>query len=97
MQNKLLIQHLYRQYGESAKNDYLYETAVFTDTELTVHYTIVYRKFVWGIPTSEAIQISVNLKGDIVGVNAKSLGLFSGSETELKKEELENAISAILM
>lgn len=30
-------------YGEEVKNEYTYEDTVYTDTELTVQYTVVYR------------------------------------------------------
>ena len=82
-------------YGETAKQEYAYETAVFTDTRLGTHYTVVYRKFVWDVPTNDSIQITVNMNGDIIGVNAKHFGMFSSSESQVSSEELQNAISVI--
>ena len=82
-------------YGESAVQEYAYETAVFTDTKLETHYTVVYRKFVWDIPTNDAIQITVNMHGDVIGIHAKNLGIFSSAEMQVSSEELQNAISVI--
>lgn len=82
-------------YGETTKQEYSYETAVFTDTRLGTHYTVVYRKFVWDVPTNDSIQITVNMNGEIIGVNAKHFGMFSSSESQVSSEELQNAISVI--
>lgn len=82
-------------YGESAQQEYTYETTVYTNSQLMVEYTVVYRKYVWGIPTNDAIQISVNMKGEVVAVNARSLGMFSLAESQIEKKAIEDAISTL--
>ena len=56
---------------------------------------MVYRKYVWGTPTNDAIQISVNRNGEVVGVNAKYLGMYSLAENQIEKEAIANAISKL--
>lgn len=82
-------------YGESAQQEYTYETTVYTNSQLTVQYTVVYRKYVWGMPTNDAIQISVNMKGDVVAINARSLGMFSLAESQIDKKAIDDAISTL--
>lgn len=82
-------------YGEIVQREYAYETTIFTDTDSTVQYTVVYRKYVWGTPTNDAIQISINMKGDIVSINAKHLGMFSLAENQIQKTAITDAISTL--
>lgn len=82
-------------YGDKSKSEYTYEDTVYTDSELVVQYTVVYRKYVWGTPTNDTIQISVNMKGDVVGVNAKSMGMFSLAEEQLSKDSISDALSML--
>lgn len=60
-----------------------------------MQYTVVYRKYVWGTPTNDTIQISVNMKGDVAGVNAKSMGMFSLAEEQLSKDSISDALSML--
>lgn len=82
-------------YGETVQQAYTYEQTIYTDTELAVQYTVVYRKYVWGTPTNDAIQISVNRNGEVVGVNAKYLGMYSLAENQIEKEAIADAISKL--
>lgn len=82
-------------YGELAQQEYVYESTLNTATQQKVGYCVVYRKYVWGVRSEDSIQISVNLKGDIVSINAKSLGMFSLAESQITKEEIDNAITAL--
>ena len=82
-------------YGETAQLEYAYETTIFTDNDSTVQYTVVYRKYVWGTPTNDAIQISINMKGDIVSINALNLGMFSLAENQIQKTAITDAISTL--
>ena len=82
-------------YGENAQQEYVYEQTIYTDTELAVQYTVVYRKYVWGTPTNDAIQISVNMNGEVVGVNAKYLGMYSLAENQIEKEAIADAVSKL--
>ena len=82
-------------YGELAQQEYEYESTLHTDTQQKVGYSVVYRKYVWGVRTNDSIQISVNMKGDIMAINAKSLGMFSLAESQITKEEIDNAIAAL--
>lgn len=81
-------------YGTFTQEEYEYETTVYSDTDF-VRYTIVYRKYVWGVPSKDAIQISVNMNGDVVAINAKYLGLFSFAESQISKEDIDGAISTL--
>ncbi len=71
------------------ENEYEYDTTVRSNTKTTV----VYRKYVWGIPTKDSIQISVNMKGEVTAINAKMLGMFSSAEKDITKEQIDNAIA----
>ena len=82
-------------YGENASEEYAYDTTLYTDSPLGVHYTVVYRKHVLGVPTQDAIQISVNRRGEIVGINAKYLGMFSLAEEQLTKQDIDDAIAVL--
>ena len=82
-------------YGEKACQEYTFDEAVYTETELIVQYTVIYRKYVWGTPTNDAIQISINTAGKVVAVNAKSLGLFSSAENKLTKQNIDNAVNIL--
>lgn len=82
-------------YGKESINEYTYEDTVYTDTELVVQYTVVYRKYVFGIPTNDTVQISVNMKGNVVGINAKSMGMFSSAEEQLSKDSISDALSML--
>lgn len=82
-------------YGEIVQREYAYETTIFTDTDSTVQYTVVYRKYVWGTPTNDAIQIRINMKGDIVSINALNLGMFSLAENQIQKTAITDAISKL--
>ena len=82
-------------YGKESRNEYTCEDTVYTDTELVVQYTVVYRKYVFGIPTNDTVQISVNMKGDVVGINAKSMGMFSSAEEQLSKDSISDALSML--
>lgn len=82
-------------YGEEVKKEYEYDKTVYTDAQLSRHYTVLYRRFVWGMPSNDTISISVNLKGDVVGINAKSLGIFSLAEKQVEKKAIADAISTL--
>ena len=82
-------------YGENAAKEYAYDTTLYTDSPLGVYYTVVYRKHVLGVPTRDAIQISVNRRGEIVGINAKYLGMFSLAEEQLTKQDIDDAIAVL--
>ncbi len=82
-------------YGSSIQEEYLYDTTVQKDSRHDVHHTVVYRKYVWGVPTKDKIQISVNMKGDVVALNAIMLGVFSQAEDQLTKKEIDDAISVL--
>lgn len=82
-------------YGEDVKNEYIYATTVYTDSQSVRHYTVVHRKYVWGTPTNDEIQISVNMRGEVVGINAKNLGLFSHAEEQVEKKAIADAISVL--
>ncbi len=82
-------------YGDSASEEYAYDTTLYTDSPLGVYYTVVYRKHVLGVPTQDAIQISVNRRGEIVGINAKYLGMFSLAEEQLTKQDIDGAIAVL--
>lgn len=82
-------------YGETMQQEYTYEKTVYTNTELTIQYTVVYRKYVWDTPTNDAIQISVNMNGEVVSVNAKSLGMYSLTENQIEKKAIADAISKL--
>ena len=82
-------------YGEEAATEYPHDTTLFTDSELGVFYSVVYRKQVWGMPTKDAIQISVNMQGEILDINAKYLGLFSLAETRLTEKNISDALAVL--
>lgn len=82
-------------YGDKSRNEYAYDNTIYTDSKLEVIYTVVYRKYVWGTPTNDSIQISVNMKGNVVGVNAKYMGMFSSAEEQVSKDSISDAISVL--
>lgn len=82
-------------YGETVQQEYTYETTVFTDNDFHLIYTVVYRKCVWDTPTNDAIQISINMQGDVVGINALNLGMFSLAENQIEKSAITDAISTL--
>ena len=82
-------------YGENAFEEYAYDTTLYTESPLGVYYTMVYRKHVCGMPTQDAVSISVNRRGEIVGINAKYLGMFSLAEAKLTKQDIDDAIAVL--
>ena len=79
-------------YGQNILKEYTFEETIYTNTDNMVQYTVIYRKYVWGTPTDDSIQISINMSGKVVAINAKNLGLFSNAEKLLTKDSIDNAV-----
>ncbi len=78
-------------YGESVAREYVLDDIVFTDTPLTKAYTVVYTKYVYDIPTNDKIQLSYNMQGDLVTVNAKLLGVYDDATDHLSPKQINEA------
>ena len=78
-------------YGESVAREYILDDIVFTDTPLTKAYTVVYTKYVYDTPTNDKIQLSYNMQGDLVTVNAKLLGVYDDATDHLSQKQIDEA------
>lgn len=80
-------------YGAAISDEYTYETtANYADSLL---YCVVYRRYVWGIPSLDSIQIAMNLKGEVISINARYLGMFSDAQECIEKESIDAAVSQL--
>ena len=52
-------------------------------------------KYVYGLQTEDDVSITLNMQGEIIGINASHLGVFNNAENELSKEHIDNAVSAL--
>jgi hypothetical protein len=78
-------------YGENVAREYVLDDIVFTDTPLTQAYTVVYTKYVYDMPTNDKIQLSFNMQGDLVTVNAKLLGVYDDATDHLSQKQIDEA------
>lgn len=59
-------------------------------------YTVVYTKYICGYPTTDDIEITYNTKGNLMSINAKTLGVFDTIEDRITAKKIENAKNALL-
>ena len=82
-------------YGSTVLSEYQQTNVIRTDDQLKNSYTVVYTKYVYGLQTEDDISITLNMQGEIIGINASHLGVFNNAENELSKEHIDNAVSAL--
>ena len=77
-------------YGEAILEEYRQDNVIRTNNQLKNSYTVLYTKYVYGLRTLDDIEISINMQGEIIGINALYLGVFNNIEKELNKEQIDN-------
>lgn len=78
-------------YGQQTIDGYVFDEVVYTDTSLKKGYTVVFRKFVYAIPTNDTIQISFNMVGELLSINASLIGIYDGLENSITQDQIINA------
>ncbi len=76
-------------------SDYTFEISSYTEGMVSKCYTVMYRRYIHGYKTDETITIGVNLKGDIMSVNAMKMNSFDGANEFISAEAVSNAENAI--
>ena len=79
-------------YGRDTLNEYvvtLCESGIGT-----VHtYVFVYTRYIHGLPTSDDIEVTLNMLGEVYSVNATTKGSLKNAEKHLYKEEVDKALA----
>ena len=92
---KIAKEQIVSLYGESILDEYRQDRIIRTESQLTNDYTVLYTKYVHGLPTLDDIEISINMHGELISVNALYLGVFDNSEKELTQVQIDNALKAM--
>jgi hypothetical protein len=82
-------------YGSDTLNEYVVTLSFPTVSEgnrTEYKYTVVYTKYVYGLPTSDNIQITMNMLGELDAINAVKKGSLANAEKHLSKEEVDRAL-----
>ena len=87
--------HLIALYGDDIFNEYDDVSVFFSENSIQKGYAVVYTKNVYGIPTNDNLQIFLNMKGEVISVNAKNIGIYDDAEESLSKEQIYSAISTL--
>ncbi|MBQ3490562.1 MAG: hypothetical protein IJA86_08225 [Clostridia bacterium] len=80
-------------YGKNILNDYVFDQVIFTNNQMYVQYSVIYRKYVHGMPTNDDISLSFNMQGKLIAVNSLLLGVYDDAEEHLTKEQIDNAFA----
>lgn len=90
---EIALETILSLYGQEVKDKYTYETTVcaYENSSKLYGVCVVYTKYVYGLPTTDRIQILVNMDGDVCSINSMYLGLFSNAEDRIEKEAVDNA------
>ncbi len=82
--------------GEKTASEYVYEGMEYTTNGGGVYtYDFKYRRYVWGLRTTECFAVSFCKNGDIQTVSLINFELYSSAEKEVKKSEVDTAISVL--
>ncbi|MBE6649653.1 MAG: hypothetical protein E7614_09120 [Ruminococcaceae bacterium] len=90
---ELAVSTLTEVYGKDIFNEYVFDYVLFTDNQSTKRYSVVYTKYVHGIPTNDMIQMGFNLNGNLISINALMLGVYDNAEKDITKEQIDNALA----
>ena len=90
---ELAVSTLTEVYGKDIFNEYVFDYVLFTDNQSTKHCSVVYTKYVHGIPTNDMIQLGFNLKGELIAINSLMLGVYDNAEKDITKEQIDNALA----
>lgn len=82
------------EYGSDALNGFVLTQAEKGTVAGKEKITIQYKRYVAGYESAEYVQVRFNLKGDIVGVNASTLGLFDFED--LDQVKIDNAKNELI-
>ena len=81
-------------YGSNILNEYKHWQTNKVE-KIGSFYAIAYSKYVHGILTTDDITICINMKGEIISVNALYKGTLAGIEKEVSQEDIESALAAL--
>ena len=79
------------QYGEDMLREYDFERVIYTDDRERHEYTVVYTKYIHGMPTNDSIQIGFNMRGEVLSINAMLMGIYNDAEKDVSKKQIEAA------
>ena len=80
-------------YGDDILNEYVFDHVLFTENQLTTQYGVIYTKYVHGMPTNDKLQISFNMKGQLISIHSKYFGIYDTAEEHFTKEQIDNAFA----
>ena len=80
-------------YGQEVRQKYELDGVYRSDN---TPYNVSYTRKIHGMRTEDRIAIGVNGKGEIIIINAQSMGFYDGAEKDLTKQEVENAKNHML-
>ena len=78
-------------YGSNVLKEYKHWITTTKDS----CYYVAYSKYVYGILTNDDIEIGINMKGEIVSINARYKGILAGIEKEVSQKDIESALAAL--
>ena len=91
--NKIAEETICKLYGSNILNEYKRQpTIMYQNTNC---YAVCYSKYVHGMLTNDDIEIGVNMKGEVVTINAYYKGTLAGIENEVSQKDIEDALLAV--
>lgn len=90
---ELAVSTLTEVYGKDIFNEYVLDYVLFTDNQSRKRCSVIYTKYVHGIPTNDMIQLGFNLKGELIAINSLMLGVYDNAEKDITKEQIDNALA----
>ena len=91
---KIAEETICKLYGSNTLNGYKHWITTKKEENRKI-YTVVYSKYLHGILTNDDIEIRINMKGEVVSINALYKGTLLGIENEVSQKDIEDALSAI--
>ncbi len=82
-------------YGSDIFGKFTFEQILPAGNQTTNGYYVQYIKYLHGYKTEEEVSFQINLKGQLVGVNASKLNTFDFVGTDITKSEIDSANTAV--
>lgn len=92
----LAMNTLVSLYGDDVLDEYVFTNVIFTNDSLKKCYTVVYTRLVHDVQTNDSIQLSFNMQGNLISINAKLLGIYSTASTDLSEQQLTSARTVLV-
>ena len=91
---KIAEETICKLYGSNTLNGYKHWITTKKEENRKI-YSVVYSKYLHGILTNDDIEIRINMKGEVVSINALYKGTLLGIENEVSQKDIEDALSAV--